>query len=193
MFKGYAMAIGMSELKKGLKIEIDGIPYRITEYQHVKPGKGAAFVRAKIKSFLDGKENEKTFHAGDKCEEPNLEERTMQFLYHDGSAFQFMDTATYEQIALSDDQVSDVAKCLIDGLNVQILFHNQKAISVDVPLVVELTITETAPNFKGDTSSGGKKPATLETGAVVQVPFHVLEGEKIKVNTETGEYLEKVK
>ncbi|STP09696.1 elongation factor P [Helicobacter cinaedi] len=187
------MAIGMSELKKGLKIEIDGIPYRITEYQHVKPGKGAAFVRAKIKSFLDGKVIEKTFHAGDKCEEPNLQEKTMQFLYHDGSAFQFMDTTTYEQIALTDDQVGDVAKWMLDGLNVQILFHNDKAISVDVPLVVELTITETAPNFKGDTSSGGKKPATLETGAVVQVPFHVLEGEKIKVNTETGEYLEKVK
>ena len=114
-------------------------------------------------------------------------------VYHDGGAFQFMDTTTYEQIALSDDQVGDVAKWIIDGLNVQILFHNEKAISVDVPLVVELTITETAPNFKGDTSSGGKKPATLETGAVVQVPFHVLEGEKIKVNTETGEYLEKVK
>lgn len=187
------MAIGMSELKKGLKIEIDGIPYRITEYQHVKPGKGAAFVRAKIKSFLDGKVIEKTFHAGDKCEEPNLQEKTMQFLYNDGESFQFMDTATYEQIALSEDQVGDVAKWMIDGLNVQILFHNEKAISVDVPLVVELLITETAPNFKGDTSSGGKKPATLETGAVVQVPFHVLEGEKIKVNTETGEYLEKVK
>ena len=187
------MAIGMSELKKGLKIEIDGIPYRITEYQHVKPGKGAAFVRAKIKSFLDGKVIEKTFHAGDKCEEPNLQEKTMQFLYHDGSSFQFMDTTTYEQIALNKDQVGEVAKWMLDGLNVQILFHNDKAISVDVPLVVELTITETAPNFKGDTSSGGKKPATLETGAVVHVPFHVLEGEKIKVNTETGEYLEKVK
>lgn len=187
------MAIGMSELKKGLKIEIDGIPYRITEYQHVKPGKGAAFVRAKIKSFLDGKVIEKTFHAGDKCEEPNLQEKTMQFLYNDGESFQFMDTANYEQIALSEDQVGEAAKWIIDGMNVSILFHNEKAISVDVPQVVELVITETPPNFKGDTSSGGKKPATLETGAVVQVPFHILEGEKIKVNTETGEYLEKVK
>lgn len=187
------MAIGMSELKKGLKIEIDKIPYRIVEYQHVKPGKGAAFVRAKIKSFLDGKVIEKTFHAGDKCDEPNLTEKTMQFLYNDGEHFQFMDTETYEQIALSQEQVGDATKWLIDGLNVQILFHNHKAISVDVPQVVELTITETAPNFKGDTSSGGKKPATLETGAVVQVPFHILEGEKIRVNTDNGEYLEKVK
>lgn len=189
------MAIGMSELKKGLKIEIDGIPYRITEYQHVKPGKGAAFVRAKIKSFLDGKVIEKTFHAGDKCEEPNLQEKSMQFLYYDydEKSFQFMDTNTYEQITLSQDQVGDVAKWMIDGMGVQILFHNEKAISVDVPQIVELKITETAPNFKGDTSSGSKKPATLETGAVVQIPFHVLEGEMIRVNTETGEYVEKVK
>ena len=183
----------MSELKKGLKIEIDGIPYRITEYQHVKPGKGAAFVRAKIRSFLDGKVIEKTFHAGDKCDEPNLQEKSMQYLYHDGENFQFMDTATYEQIALTDDQVGDVAKWMIDGMSVQILFHNNKAISVDVPQVVELKIIETAPNFKGDTSSGGKKPATLESSAVVQIPFHVLEGEVIRVNTETGEYVEKVK
>ena len=187
------MAIGMSELKKGLKIEIDGIPYRITEYQHVKPGKGAAFVRAKIKSFLDGKVIEKTFHAGDKCEEPNLAEKTMQFLYHDGEAYQFMDIENYEQIALNDHQVGDASKWMLDGMNVQVLFHNNKAISVDVPQIVELKIIETAPNFKGDTSSGGKKPATLETGAVVQIPFHVLEGETIRVNTETAEYVEKVK
>lgn len=187
------MAIAMGDLKKGLKIEIDGIPYRIVEYQHVKPGKGPAFVRAKIKSFLDGKVIERTFHAGDKCEEPNIEEKTMQYLYHDGDTFQFMDSDTYEQIGLSDSQVGDVSKWMKEGINVSVLFHNNKAISVDVPQVVELLITETAPNFKGDTSSSSKKPATLETGAVVQIPFHVLEGEVIKVNTETGEYLEKVK
>lgn len=187
------MAIGMSELKKNLKIEIENVPYRIVEYQHVKPGKGAAFVRAKIKSFLDGKVIEKTFHAGDKCEEPNLEEKNMQYLYHDGDNFQFMDSGTYEQVSLKDSQVGDVSKWLIDGMPVQILFHNNKAISVDVPQVVELKIIETAPNFKGDTSSGGKKPATLESGAVVQIPFHILEGEVIRVNTESGEYVEKVK
>lgn len=187
------MAIAMGDLKKGLKIEIEGIPYRIVEYQHVKPGKGPAFVRAKIKSFLDGKVIEKTFHAGDKCEEPNIEEKTMQYLYYDGDTFQFMDSTTYEQIGLSDNQVGDVAKWMKEGINVSVLFHNNKAISVDVPQVVELLITETAPNFKGDTSSSSKKPAILETGAVVQIPFHVLEGENIRVNTETGEYLEKVK
>ncbi|ABF84240.1 elongation factor P [Helicobacter pylori] len=187
------MAIGMSELKKGLKIELGGVPYRIVEYQHVKPGKGAAFVRAKIKSFLDGKVIEKTFHAGDKCEEPNLVEKTMQYLYHDGDTYQFMDIESYEQIALNDSQVGEASKWMLDGMQVQVLLHNDKAISVDVPQVVALKIVETAPNFKGDTSSASKKPATLETGAVVQVPFHVLEGEVIKVNTETEEYLEKVK
>lgn len=187
------MAIGMGELKKGLKIEIDGTPYRIVEYQHVKPGKGPAFVRAKIKSFLDGRVIEKTFHAGDKCEEPNIEEKTMQYLYHDGDHFQFMDSNNYEQMALSDNQVGDVAKWMKEGINVSVLFHNNKAISVDLPQVVELIITETAPNFKGDTSSSSKKPATLETGAIVQIPFHVLEGDTIRINTESGEYLEKVK
>ena len=187
------MAISMGDLKKGLKIEISGVPYRIVEYQHIKPGKGPAFVRVKIKSFLDGKVIEKTFHAGDKCDEPHLEERAMQYLYHDGDSFQFMDSANYEQISLSDSQVGDVAKWMKEGIAVSVLFHNGKAISVDVPQVVELLITETAPNFKGDTSSSGKKPATLETGAVVQIPFHILEGEVIRVNTETGVYLEKAK
>ena len=186
------MAIGMSELKKGLKIEIEGIPYKITEYQHVKPGKGAAFVRCKIKSFLNGKVIEKTFHAGDKCEEPNIENKEMQFLYHDGEMFQFMDNNTYEQVGLTDDQVGDAANWIIDGMNVDILFHNGKAITVEPPMTVELKIVETPPNFKGD-SQGGKKPATLESGAVVQIPFHIVEGDTIKVDTRTGEYLEKVK
>lgn len=187
------MSIAMSDLKKGLKIEIDGVPYRIVEYQHVKPGKGPAFVRAKIKSFLDGKVIERTFHAGDKCDTPNIEERSMQYLYNDGEYFQFMDSETYDQISLNSNQVGDVAKWLKDGINVSVLLYNNKAISVDVPQVVELEVTETPPNFKGDTSSSSKKPATLETGAVVQIPFHVLEGDIIRVNTETGEYLEKVK
>ncbi len=187
------MAYSMGDLKKGLKVELEGIPYRITEYQHVKPGKGAAFVRVKMKSFLDGRVLEKTFHAGDKCEEPNLVERSMQFLYNDGELFQFMDNENYEQIGLSENQVADSAKWLVDGMGVSVLFHNGKAITVSVPQSVELKIVETPPNFKGDTTSAGKKPATLETGAVVQVPYHVLEGDVIRVNTETGEYLDKVK
>ena len=187
------MAYSMGDLKKGLKIELEGIPYKIVEYQHVKPGKGAAFVRVKMKSFLDGRVLEKTFHAGDKCEEPNLQEHSMQFLYHDGDSFQFMDNETYEQIGLNEVQVGDSAKWIIDGMSISVLFHNGKAISVNVPQSVELKVTETPPNFKGDTTSAGKKPATLETGAVVQVPYHILEGDIIRINTESGEYLAKVK
>lgn len=183
----------MGDLKKGLKIEIDGIPFKITEYQHVKPGKGPAFVRMKIKSFIDGRVLEKTFHAGDKCESPNLEQKQMQYLYDDGEFCQFMDSETYEQIAITHDDVGDSKKWLIDGMLVDILFFNGKPIGIEVPQVVELTIVETAPNFRGDTQGSNKKPATLESGAVVQVPFHVLEGEKIRVDTTKGEYLERVK
>ncbi|RDU64947.1 elongation factor P [Helicobacter didelphidarum] len=187
------MAIEMGDLKKGLKIEIDGIPYKIMEYQHVKPGKGPAFVRVKIKSFLDGKVIEKTFHAGDKCESPNIIEKDMQYLYDEQDLYYFMDSESYEQIGLNADQVGESIKWLLESMHVSVLFHNEKAISVNVPQIVELKIVETPPNFKGDTSSAGKKPATLETGAVVQIPFHVLEGETIRINTDTGEYIEKAK
>ena len=186
------MAISMGDIKKGLKIELEGIPYKIVEFQHVKPGKGAAFVRTKIKSYLNGKVIEKTFHAGDKAEEPNLEQKTMQYLYDDGEMLQFMDTTSYEQIGLTHEQVGEASKWIIDGMNCEILFHNAKAITVEPPMIVELKIVETPPNFKGD-SQGGKKPATLESGGVVQIPFHILEGDTIRVDTRTGEYLEKVK
>jgi elongation factor P len=182
----------MGDLKKGLKIEINGIPYKIVEYQHVKPGKGPAFVRAKIKSFINGKVIEKTFHAGDKCEQPNLVQKSMQYLYDDGESLQFMDTATYEQVAISHEQVGDLIKWLIDGMVVEVLFHNGSAIGVEIPQTVEYKIIDTPPNFKGDTQ-GGRKPATLEGGAVIQVPFHVLEGDIVRVDTSREEYLEKVK
>jgi len=184
--------ISMSDLKKGLKIEIDGTPYKITEYQHVKPGKGAAFVRCKLKSFLNGKVIEKTFHAGDKCETPNLVQKKMQFLYDDGELLQFMDVDNYEQEGLTYEQVGEAFDWIIDGMQVDMMYFNGKAITVEPPMVVELKITNTPPNFKGD-SQGGRKPATLESGAVVQIPFHILEGDIIKVDTRTGEYLEKVK
>jgi elongation factor P len=186
------MSISMSELKKGMKIEHDGVPYKITDYQHVKPGKGAAFVRCKIKSFLNGKVIERTFHAGDKCEKPDLEQKVMQFLYDDGEMLQFMDTVTYDQIGLTYDQVGDTEKWIIDGMNVDMLFYNGNAITVEAPATVSLLIVETPPNFKGD-SQGGKKPATIESGAVVQIPFHLVEGDRIKVDTKTGDYVEKCK
>jgi elongation factor P len=183
----------MSDLKKGLRIELDGVPYRITEYQHVKPGKGAAFVRTKIKSLLNGRVIEKTFHAGDKAEVPNLEQKTMQYLYNDGEFFQFMDTTTFEQIGLTEDQVSDVKDYMLETMEVEVLFFNEKPISIELPQVVELKVVDTPPDFKGDTSQGGKKPATLETGAVVNVPFHILEGDVVRVDTKEGAYLEKAK
>lgn len=186
------MALGMSDLKKGLKIELDGIPYKITEYAHVKPGKGAAFVRCKIRNFLNGKTIEKTFHAGDKFETPDLKQQTMQFLYDDGENLQFMNTESYDQIGLTYEQVGDAEKWIIDGMNVDMMFFNGEAITVEPPMTVEMKIVETPPNFKGD-SQGGKKPATLECGAVVQIPFHIVEGDIIKCDTRTGEYLEKVK
>ncbi|MGZ5208405.1 MAG: elongation factor P [Sulfuricurvum sp.] len=185
--------IGMGDIKKGVRLEITGVPYRVVDFQHVKPGKGAAFVRCKVKSFLNGKVVEKTIHAGDKFEVPNIEHKTMQYLYDDGEMLQFMDTDNFEQLGLTYEQCEDASKWIKDGTNVQIILHNGKAISVDAPEIMELAIVETPPNFKGDTSSGSKKPATLETGAVVQVPYHLLEGDIVRVNTVEGEYMEKVK
>jgi len=185
--------IGMGDIKKGVRLEIDGNPFKVTEFQHVKPGKGAAFVRIKIKNLQTGKVIEKTVHAGDKFEVPELEQKTMQYLYDDGDFLQFMDTTTFDQIGLTHEQVGkDTFDFMVETMEADILFHNGKAISVEIPANFVYEVVETPPNFKGD-SQGGKKPATLNSGAVVQVPFHILEGDKIKVNTETGEYLEKAK
>jgi len=185
--------IGMGDIKKGVRLEIDGNPYKVVEFLHVKPGKGAAFVRMKIKNLQNGKVIEKTVHAGDKFEVPDLEYKTMQYLYDDGEFLQFMDTTTFDQIGLTKEQVGkETFDYMIDGMEADILFHKGKAISVEIPQTVELKIVETPPNFKGD-SQGGKKPAKLESGAVVQVPFHILEGETIKVDTVEGKYLERVK
>ena len=185
--------IGMGDIKKGVRLEISGVPYKVVEFQHVKPGKGAAFVRCKVKSFLNGKVVEKTIHAGDKFEVPNMEQKTMQYLYDDGEMYQFMDNETYDQLGLSYDQCEEASKWFKDGINVEVSFHNGKAITVEAPPVMELEITETGPKDKGDTTSGSKKPATLETGAVIQIPYHILTGDIVKVNTVDGEYLEKVK
>jgi len=184
--------ISMGDIKKGVRLEIDGNPFKVTEFQHVKPGKGAAFVRIKIRNLSTGKVIDKTVHAGDKFEVPDLEQKTMQYLYDDGDFLQFMDTTTYDQLGLMHEQVGDVFDYMIDGMEAEILFHNNKAIAVEIPQTVVLEVVETPPNFKGD-SQGGKKPATLNSGAVVQVPFHILEGEKIKVDTVEGKYLEKAK
>jgi elongation factor P len=185
--------IGMSDIKKGVRLEISGVPYKVVEFQHVKPGKGAAFVRMKVKSFINGKVIEKTVHAGDKFEVPNMEQKEMQYLYDDGEMYQFMDNETYDQLGLSYEQCDDASKWFKDGITVTISFHNGKPIGVEAPATMELEIAETGPKDKGDTTSGSKKPATLETGAVIQIPYHILTGDIVKVNTVDGEYVEKVK
>ncbi|HUH42632.1 MAG TPA: elongation factor P [Sulfurimonas sp.] len=185
--------VGMSEIKKNIRLVIGEVPCKVIEFQHVKPGKGAAFVRMKAKSFLNGRVFEKTVHAGDKFEVPEISFKTMQYLYDDGEMYQFMDKDTYEQLGLTYEQCDDASKWFKDGIDVDMVFYKGNAITVSAPEVMELLITDTPPNFKGDTSSGSKKPATLETGAVVQVPYHVLEGDTIRVNTVDCEYLEKVK
>jgi elongation factor P len=185
--------IGMGDIKKNVRLIIGDVPYKVIEFQHVKPGKGAAFVRMKIKSFLNGKVIEKTVHAGDKFEVPEITYKTMQYLYDDGDMYQFMDNETYEQMGLTHEQCEDAAKWFIDGVNVDIVFYKGNAITVSAPEVMEMEVVDTPPNFKGDTSSGSKKPATLKSGAVIQVPYHILEGDIIKVNTVDGEYIEKVK
>lgn len=187
------MAYSMGDLKKGLRIELEGIPFKVVEYQHVKPGKGAAFVRVKIKSLIDGRVLEKTFHAGDKADEPNLEQRVMNFSYADDDYMYFIEQETFEMYPLTHDQVGDAKDYIVDSTEVEVLFHNGKPITVDVPAVVELLVVETPPNFKGDTTSGSRKPAKLETGFTIQVPYHVLEGDRVRVDTKTGEYLDKVK
>ncbi|MFT7004533.1 MAG: elongation factor P [Sulfurimonas sp.] len=184
--------VSMGDIKKGVRLIVGEVPCKVVEFQHVKPGKGAAFVRMKAKSFLNGKMVEKTLHAGDKFEVPLIEYKTMQYLYDDGDMYQFMDTETYDQLGLTYEQCEEASKWLKDGTNVEIIFFKDTAISVSAPETMELLITDTPPNFKGDTSSGGKKPATLETGAVVQIPYHVLEGDIIKVNTVDCEFLGKV-
>ena len=181
------MSYGMSDLKKYLNIELDGVPYKIVEYQHVKPGKGAAFVRTKIKSLLDGKVIEKTFHAGDKAEEPNLGRKEVTYSYNDDDFYYFMDE-NYEMIPLSHDQVGDATKFILDGMNCVISFHNNKPIAVDLPQDVTYTIIETTPSSKGDRQGACRKPAKIDTGATVTIPCHLNEGDKIVVNTQTGEY-----
>jgi len=179
--------------RKNLKIEIDGEPWVIISAQHVKPGKGVAFVKTRMKNLLTNRTLEKNFRSGDKVGKPDLRERDMQFLYSDGAEWVFMDTDNYEQVHLQKDAVEEALPYLIDNMMVSILFYEGKAISIDLPTFVELEITMTDPGVKGDTASGGNKPATLSTGAVVNVPLYVQQGETIKVDTRTGDFVERVK
>ena len=184
--------ISAGDFKNGITLEIDGNVCQIVEFQHVKPGKGAAFVRTKLKNIKSGGVVEKTFRPTEKCPQAHIERKDMQYLYSDGDLYHFMDVETYDQIALSDDQVGDTLKFVKENEMVKILSHNNEVFAMEPPLFVELEITETEPGFKGDTSTGATKPATVETGALVYVPLFVEIGDVIKIDTRTGEYLSRV-
>ncbi len=180
------------DFRKGLKIEFEGSPYVITDFQHVSPGKGAAFTRTKMKSLLTNNTIERNIRSGEKVGVPNIEERQYQYMYADNEGYHMMDQKNFEQIALSDEQVGDRKNFFQEGSTISVLFYNDRPITVEVPTFVVLTIVETQPGLRGDTVSGGSKPAKLETGAVVNIPLHLNEGDKIKVDTRDNSYVERV-
>ncbi len=184
------MQVSTAEFRKGLKIELDGQPYNIVEFQHVKPGKGGAFVRTKLKHLRLGRVVDRTFRAGEKVGLVEYEERSMQFLYKDDN-YHFMNLDTYEQIALPADVVGEAANWLKETMEVEVFVINGDPAGVDVPNFVELEVVKTDPGLRGDTASGGSKPATLETGAVVQVPLFIDQGEVLRIDTRTGAYIER--
>lgn len=181
--------ISAGDFRNGITIELDGNIFQIIEFQHVKPGKGAAFVRTKLKNIVSGGVVEKTFRPTEKCPQARIDRKEMQYLYEDGGLYNFMDTETYDQVALNADTVGDTLKFVKENEMVKVCSHNGNVFAIEPPLFVELEITETEPGFKGDTATGATKPATVETGAQVSVPLFVNQGDKIKIDTRTGEYL----
>jgi len=184
--------ISAGDFKNGLTLEIDGQVIQIMEFQHVKPGKGAAFVRTKIKNVMSGSVLERTFRPTEKFPSARIDKVDMQYLYADGDLYNFMDTNTYEQVALNEETVGDALKYVKENDSCKVLSYNGKVFSIEPPLFVELEITNTEPGFKGDTAQGATKPAVVETGATVYVPLFVEQGDTIKIDTRTGEYLSRV-
>ena len=184
--------ISAGVFRNGITIEMDNNIYQIIEFQHVKPGKGAAFVRTKLKNIKNGGVVEKTFRPTEKCPQARIDRKDMQYLYSDGDLYHFMDVETYDQIALNADNVGDSLKFVKENDMVKICSHNGDVFAIEPPLFVELEITDTEPGFKGDTATGATKPAVVETGATVYVPLFVEQGDKIKIDTRTGEYLSRV-
>ncbi len=181
-----------TDFRKGLKIEYKGEPYIIVDFQHVKPGKGVAFVKTRLKNLITGNVIDEVFRSGDKVGKPDLEEKHAQYLYKDGTSYYFMDTETYDQFFIEENILGDTRFYLKENIEVDILFYKERPISVELPNFVELKVTETDPGIKGDTVSGGSKPAITETGLKVQVPLFINEGDIIKVDTRSGEYIERV-
>jgi len=184
--------ISTNDFRTGQTIEWEGGVWMVVDFQDVKPGKGAAFVRARLKNVITGNVNETTFRAGEKLPKAQIEYRDMQYLYESGGEYMFMDQTSYEQVSLSTDLLGDALKYLKENMIIGVQFYAGAPIGVELPNFVELVIVETDPGLRGDTASGGTKPAKLETGAVVQVPLFVQEGEKIRVDTRTHQYLERV-
>lgn len=183
--------ISSNDFRTGLTIEVDGEVYTIIEFQHVKPGKGSAFVRTKLKNVKTGGIIEKKFNAGEKVPRAHVDRREMQYLYRDGDHFVFMDTESYEQMSLTEEQIGDGVKWLKENMTLAVLLFNGMVIGVELPNTVELVVVKTDPGIRGDTATGGSKPATLETGAVVQVPFFVNEGDVLIIDTRTGTYVQR--
>ena len=184
--------ISAGDFRNGITIELEGNVFQIIEFQHVKPGKGAAFARTKLKNIKSGGVVEKTFRPTEKCPQARIDRREMQYLYADGDLYNFMDTENYEQMAMSAADIQDSMKFVKENEMVKMLSHNGSVFAVEPPLFVELEITETEPGFKGDTATGATKPAVVETGATVYVPLFVNQGDTIKIDTRTGEYLSRV-
>lgn len=184
--------ISAGDFRNGVTLEIEGNVYQIVEFQHVKPGKGAAFVRTKLKNIINGGVVEKTFRPTEKFPQARIERVDMQYLYADGDLFHFMNVESYDQIALSQDDIGDALKFVKENEMVKVCSYNGNVFAVEPPLFVELEITDTEPGFKGDTAQGANKPAVVETGATVYVPLFVNQGDKIKIDTRTGEYLSRV-
>ena len=184
--------ISAGDFRNGITIEVDNAIFQIIEFQHVKPGKGAAFVRTKLKNVISGGVIERTFRPTEKCPQARIDRKDMQYLYSDGDLYHFMDVETYDQVALNEDTVGDALKFVKENDMCKVCSHNGNVFSVEPPLFVELEITDTEPGFKGDTATGATKPATVETGATVSVPLFVNLGDKIKIDTRTGEYLSRV-
>lgn len=187
------MIVSTPEFRKGLRILVDNEPFVIVEFQHVKPGKGGAFVRTRLKSLVTGNVLDRTYRSGDKAEVPELEEREMQYLYKEGVNYYFMDQNTYDQMFIVEDQLGDAKNYLKEGLVAQVLIYQGKTIGVEIPNFVTLVIAQTEPGIRGDTAQNATKPALLETGYTIQVPLFVEQGEAVKIDTRTGQYLERVK
>ena len=181
--------ISVNEFKNGLTIEVDGELWRVVEFQHVKPGKGSAFVRSKLKNLRTGAVKEKTFRAGEKVNQAQIDRKKMQYLYADGDNYVIIGTNTYEQLKLPGSQIEEELKYMKENMVVSIIMFGTETLGVELPNTVDLEVKETEPGIKGDTSSGGSKPATMETGLVVQVPFFVSEGDVLTINTSDGTYI----